>query len=230
MINILLAIAVLPVIILIVYVYSKDTVEKEPIGMILHLGFLGACTVVSAALLEHLGSTILGHYVTENTTKYNLIYCFLIVACAEEGGKYLVMKKKVWNSPEFNYRFDAIVYAVSVGLGFALLENILYVVQGGFSTGLIRAVTAIPAHAINAVFMGYYFGQAKYCNLYGDYDREKIDLKLAMIVPVFLHGFYDFCAMEGTLYFTVVFMIFVVGMDILAIYRVNRSSRNDVEV
>lgn len=230
MTNILLAVAVLPAIFLIYYVYSKDTIEKEPVNFLMILVLLGALTVIPAALLEELGSFILQHFFIASSTNYNLIYCFLIIGCVEEGGKYIVMKTKVWNSPEFNYRFDAIVYAVCVGLGFALLENILYVYQGGFSTGLVRAVTAIPAHAINAVFMGYYFGQAKLCNLYGDYDREKKDLKFAMIVPVFLHGFYDFCAMEGTIFFTIAFMIFVVIMDVLALLRVNRSSKYDVEV
>lgn len=230
MINILLAIAVLPAVLLIYYVYTKDKVEKEPIGLLISLVIWGALIVFPAAILEKLGSRALSYFAAGGTAKYNLFYCFLIIGCVEEGGKYLVMKYRIWNSPEFNFRFDAIVYAVSIGLGFALFENILYVFQGGFTTGLVRAVTAIPAHAINAVFMGYYFGQAKLCEFYGEKSREKTDLAFGFFVPVFLHGFYDFCAMEGTIFFTVAFMVFVVFMDILAVTRINKSSREDMEV
>ncbi|MCR5715966.1 MAG: PrsW family intramembrane metalloprotease [Lachnospiraceae bacterium] len=226
--RILLGIAVLPPLLLIIYIYRRDQVEKEPLGLLAKLFLLGAVSVFPAALAETIGEQLLSNLYLENTTYYNLIDCFLIIGIAEEGLKYLVLKKVTWKHPAFNYRFDAIVYAVCVSLGFALLENVMYVFIGGVSTGVVRAFTAIPAHAINAIYMGYYVGQAKLCEKYGEVNGEISDLRMAFFVPVFLHGFYDFCAMQATDFFTICFIIFVIMMDILAVTRIRRSSKNDV--
>ncbi|MBQ3793703.1 MAG: PrsW family intramembrane metalloprotease [Lachnospiraceae bacterium] len=228
--NPLLAAAVLPALALIFYVYKQDRIEKEPWGLLFKLMFWGAVTVIPAALIEAAGDAIIGIFYEEDSTQFLLISCFAVIGLAEEGLKYFVFHKKVWNSPEFNYRFDAIVFAVCISLGFAMLENILYVFEGGFNTAVIRAFTAIPAHAINAVFMGYYFGQAKLSQSMGEHRAEIIDKRLALLVPLVLHGFYDFCAMKQTEFFTVVFLIFVVVMDILAVSRIRRSSEHDMRV
>lgn len=228
--NILLAIAVLPAFLLIFYVYSMDKVEKEPVGLLTFLVILGGIIVIPAAILESILGLLLRHSSIGNSA-YNILYAFLIVGCVEEGLKYLILKFSIWKSREFNYRFDAIVYGVCVGLGFALVENIFYVfLQGDYATLLIRTFTAIPAHAIYAVFMGYYFGQARLYSSYHEKEQEKVDLYLALLVPVFLHGFYDFCVMQGTLFFAVVFVIFVIMMDVFAMFRIYKSSKEDTEV
>ncbi len=229
--NLLLGIAVVPPLLLIVYIYRKDRVEKEPIGLLLKLVVLGAISVLPAAFLETIGDSVLANFYEQGSTYFNLIECFLIIGVAEEGLKYLILKKVTWKHPAFNFRFDAIVYAVCVSLGFAMAENIMYVtMMGGISTGVIRAFTAIPAHAINAIYMGYYVGQAKLCHKYGEVSGEILDLRMAFFVPVFLHGFYDFCAVQATEFFTVCFIIFVIIMDILAVTRIRRSSKNDVAI
>ena len=83
----------------------------------------------------------------------------------EEGGKYFVLKHKTWRHPAFNYTFDAVVYAVTAALGFAVAENILYVMDGGVGVALLRAAVAVPGHAFDGVFMGYYYGIAKTAQL-----------------------------------------------------------------
>ena len=98
----------------------------------------------------------------------------------------------IWANKNFNERFDGIVYAVFISLGFALVENIMYVIQGGASVGLIRALTAVPAHALFGVVMGYYIGIARFSGVHrADYIIR------ALMWPIILHGFYDYCLMSG---------------------------------
>ena len=228
--NLLLLVAVLPPILLIAYVYSSDKIEKEPISLLFRLVLFGMGSILPAILLEMALEFLLKFLFPEGSTFYNLLDCFLIIALAEEGVKYFILKKRMWDHPRFNYRFDAIVYAVCIGLGFALAENIMYVLAGGLTTGLIRAVTAIPAHAINAVFSGYYFGQAKRAQHMGHEETSRFFLKFALILPIILHGFYDFCAVESTPFFQKTFIAFVVLMDLLALHRIHKSSKEDSPV
>ena len=92
---------------------------------------------------------------------YNAIMYFGIVAFSEEGAKYFLLRRRSWHSAAFNCQFDGVVYAVFVALGFALWENISYVLMYGLSTALVRAVTAVPGHACFGVFMGVWYGLAK---------------------------------------------------------------------
>ncbi len=86
----------------------------------------------------------LGHSCRRVSTAYNVLLYFVVVALSEEGFKYLLLKKRTWYSSEFNCQFDGVVYAVFVALGFALWENISYVLMYGLGTAAIRAVTAVP--------------------------------------------------------------------------------------
>ena len=90
------------------------------------------------------------------------IKAFIVVALVEEFSKYIIVKYYAQNNREFNEPFDGIVYAVMVSMGFAALENVLYVYQYGSSTGITRAFTAVPAHATFGILMGYFMGKAKF--------------------------------------------------------------------
>jgi len=122
----------------------------------------------------------------------------------EEGFKFLVFLLLVWNNKEFNEKFDGIVYAVFISLGFAGVENILYV-SGDITIGLSRALTAVPAHALFGVTMGYYYGLARFYPM----ERGRY-LKKALFWPVLLHGFYDFCLMSGHPLLLLLFIPFIV--------------------
>ena len=110
---------------------------------------------------------------------------------SEEGFKFLAFILLIWKSRDFNEKFDGIVYAVFISLGFAGIENLLYVVQGGATVGLSRALTAVPAHALFGITMGYYFGLARFYPV-----QRKFMISLAILVPFMFHGFYDFCLMS----------------------------------
>ena len=158
----LITLAVLPGIFIIVYIYNLDKREKEPVGLLFKLTGLGALTVISALILELIGDKILPIFFTPNTMLYNAIECFCVVAMAEEVGKYFVLKKFAWNDKNFDYMFDGIIYGVCVGLGFAIVENVSYVLENGVSNAIMRAVTAVPGHATFGIYMGLYMAYAKY--------------------------------------------------------------------
>lgn len=226
----LLLLAVLPTYFLMVFIYYKDSYEKEPIGLLISLFALGMVSVIPALIIETLGDLLFSSMFGNNTSAYNFFYVFFCVAIAEEGGKYIFTYLRTWNNKNFNYKFDGIVYAVLVSLGFATVENILYVMQGGLSVAIARGLLSVPSHAIDAVYMGYYYGLAKYYDSVGNTRSKNHCMVLSIIVPVILHGCYDYFLFEGTVRHFVTFLIFVVALDVLAVIRINKSSKKNMKI
>ena len=224
--------AVLPAIFLMRYVYRQDQIEPEPVGLLASLVWKGVLAALAAIVLESLGQMVLDGQVSQDNPNYVYYLAFLVVAAVEEGTKLFFLYRRTWKEPDFNYRFDAIVYAVMVALGFAAFENVKYVYSYGFATGLVRAVTAVPGHAIFGVFMGYFYGYAKLSDYWGRDDDRKAYLALSVVVPVLLHGCYDFLAFaqEGDSRFTLLFYAYLIALYVFGIRRVNRSSRDDRRV
>jgi RsiW-degrading membrane proteinase PrsW (M82 family) len=114
------------------------------------------------------------------------VKAFFVVGFTEELSKYLIVRYYAQTHKEFNEPFDGIVYAVMVSMGFAATENLFYVLEGGMATALLRAFTAIPAHATFGILMGYFMGKAKFSN-------NKIILNLmGLLLAIIFHGTYDF--------------------------------------
>lgn len=228
--RILMALAIIPGIILLVYIYRLDRIEREPLGVIVKLLILGALTTVAAIIGEQILFFILPRILTEGTVLYGLVEYFICVACVEEGVKYLALKNYTWRSPDFNYRFDAVVFAVTIGIGFAIAENISYALSYGIFNTLLRAVTAIPAHTIFAIFMGHFYGEAKFCWVRGDLAGCSRFRRLAFFIPVLLHGIYDFTASMGAAYGTLVFLAFIAVLYVVAFRRLHRYAREDQSI
>lgn len=223
----LLSLALLPAAVLLVYVYRMDTIEKEPLKLLAKLFFFGALCAIPASILEAVGSRLIASY--QGTWVYSALEAFLVVAISEEGCKFAFLCT-TWRNPAFDYRFDAIVYAVSVSLGFAALENIMYVFNYGFGAGIFRAITSVPGHCFFGVFMGYWFGRAKYSRFYG-FAGFKTQIALSLLVPALLHGFYDFCCfMSDRLLFVLIFYAFLAGFFYFSIRCVRKASACDVPV
>ena len=229
-IRILLALAVLPAILLMAYIYRKDSIEKEPLGLLILMAVSGAVSCVPASWLERIGTGFLSVLQARHpfsSLSYAAIEAFLIVALAEEGCKLFFLKKLTWNSREFNYRFDGIVFSVFVGLGFAALENILYVFNYGPGVIASRGLLAIPGHMTFAIFMGIFYSQAKINSLYGYERGRRKNMRLSLLVPMLLHGFYDFCLMSGLRLLSLAFFLFVALLDFAALKAINFGSKND---
>ena len=114
------------------------------------------------------------------------VKAFFVVALIEEFSKYLMVRYYAQPKKDFNEPFDGIIYAVMVSMGFAFVENIFYVIEGGMQVAIIRAITAIPAHATFAILMGYYMGKAKFSN-----NKAKFNL-IGLALAILFHGAYDF--------------------------------------
>ncbi|WP_438972345.1 PrsW family intramembrane metalloprotease [Polaribacter sp.] len=182
----LLFIALAPVIVILIYIYIKDKYEKEPLSFLFENFILGAIVSIVVTL-------VLGYFIQRLfpiTNKESIIQqfikAFFIVGFVEEFSKYIIVRYHAQKNAEFNEPFDGIVYALVVSMGFAALENIIYVYQYGFTTGLTRAFTAIPAHATFGILMGYFMGKAKFSK-----NNVKYNL-LGLLVATVFHGAYDF--------------------------------------
>lgn len=224
--NLPMIIAVVPPLFLLYEVYRQDKIEKEPVGLIIKLFFLGCLAVIPTAVVETVLIAGLDSVMQEGTVAYMLIENFLCVAVVEEYFKYTGMKIGSWKSREFDYKFDAIVYAVATSIGFATLENLMYVGQLGLGVALLRAVTAIPGHTIFGVFMGVYYGLAKFYAVNGHPVISRGYRLKAVFIPMLIHGFYDFAASMGDS-MVIVFFVFLIIIDVLAIRRVRKESRED---
>ena len=222
--------AVIPAVVLLRYIYRHDTIEREPPGLLCVLLLMGVAAALCAGVLESIAQTILTLLVDPDSPVFTILLAFLVVAAVEEGTKYWLLKRSTWNHPAFNYRFDGIVYAVFVSLGFAAYENIQYVLHYGLSVALPRAFLAVPGHMSFAVCMGIYYGRAKLCEGWGDYDGVRKNLRTGYLFAVFLHGFYDACAMIGTTRATILFLAFVALMFFKVYRQVKRESLTDAPV
>ena len=196
--GILIVAAVVPAIFLMVKVYQSDHLERESTEQLWRLVRAGIFSALIALVLERVFSTLLELMVPQNHPYYQVLLYFVVVAFSEEGAKYFMLRRTSWNSPEFNCQYDGVVYAVFVALGFALWENISYVLHYGFSTAIIRAVTAIPGHTCFGVFMGVFYGLARRSENGNDHDRSIAFRIAAVVIPALLHGAYDYIASTDT--------------------------------
>lgn len=224
---IMLAAAVAPAAWLMKKVYDLDAIEKEPANLLLRLLLLGILSTIPAILLEGITGVVLKAVLDGTGLIYAFAQSFIGVALIEEGCKYFFLRRGTWNRPEFNYRFDGVVYAVFVSLGFALLENINYVFTFGLQVALSRALLAVPMHAVCGVYMGIWLGEAKKQQLSSQEQNVKSCLSKSLWLPVLLHGIYDGCLIYGTQGSMLVFIAFVFVLFILTLRRVKSFAQED---
>ncbi|MBE9489872.1 MAG: PrsW family intramembrane metalloprotease [Bacteroidetes bacterium] len=183
--NLLIA-ATTPILIVIIYIYLKDKYEKESKRILAYTFLLGAIVSIFITTLLYLFFDLFLPIPDDFSVWQQFLKAFFIVALIEEFSKYIIVK--YYNQPRkgFNEPFDGIIYAVMVSMGFAAVENLFYVFEGGMEVALIRAVTAIPAHATFGIIMGYFMGKAKFSK-----HRMKWNL-IGLSCAILFHGAYDF--------------------------------------
>jgi len=256
---ILLGVALLPAIVLSIYIFKKDSAEKEPIGLLAKLAIGGVIICFPAGEIESVVidavNQVFGSFaVVENGQAYlpeGMYNLYVLtentigVALIEEGLKFLVMWLLTRNNKNFNYLFDGIVYAVFVSLGFAGFENVLYAFNHGMSTALLRMITAVPAHTFFAILMGYYYSQwhvyevakQKEIRLIAQHvlssRNERLSgkkyLVLALTVPTLIHGFYDYCCSISEVWATLVFIGLMIFLYIYCFMKVRKMSQYDIQ-
>lgn len=209
----LIYICLAPIVIILLTIYVKDKYEKEPVKL--------ALTGTLYGILISIPITFTEKYITSLAPPINSIYypffiSFVVASFVEETYKYIILVFLVYRNNNYNEPFDGILYAVYISLGFATIENILYVfnpIMGGLYTAIARAIFSIPAHAIFGVYMGYYLSKQKFLNY-----KTKI---FSLIIPIFIHGIYDLLLFTNIKYSNIFFIIFFVYIVLVSLKRVN---------
>jgi RsiW-degrading membrane proteinase PrsW (M82 family) len=217
--------AIIPTVILCYYVYKRDVIEKEPFVMLIKLFFLGVLMTVPTYFMER--SIISFLKITQDGFFNCFIMAFFIISLIEEGYKYLMLYLGTWNNRNFDYKYDAIVYAVFISLGFATLENILYVYNFGTSAAFLRALISVPAHAFYGIASGYFFGLAKSNSKANNKKSTKYCLILALLVPIVMHGIFDFLLLTENEIMLAVFYAFVAILYSISFFSVEKVSKTE---
>ncbi len=189
----LLIIAITPAVSIAYAVYLSDRYDKEPIALLFKTFVFGALSVIPTIVVEKLLTTInmLPGLIGVAFT------AFVVAGFTEEYFKRLVVLKLMCKNKYFDEKLDGIVYAVFSALGFATVENIMYVAfRYSYNSyiGLYRGVLSVPAHAIFGVTMGYYLSLSKFASTK---ERAKANLRKSLYMPMLLHGVFDFILMAG---------------------------------
>ena len=173
--------------VLIMYLIYRHDLEKEPIKMLVKSffggilsAFLSLCFSIPLAMIFNPGGV-------ESAT----FSAFMGAAIPEEFAKWIIFYWIVRTSKHFDQYYDGILYAIFISMGFALLENIFYVFDGGLDVALIRAVLSVPAHMLFAIPMGYYFSLSRFENE----GKAALHIALSILIPITLHGIFDFILM-----------------------------------
>ncbi|MBA4321190.1 MAG: PrsW family intramembrane metalloprotease [Odoribacter sp.] len=202
MISVLLLISLAPVLIIALYIYIRDKYEKEPFKNLLKALFIGVLIILPVVFIENILISFSEHFEAFSKAAY---HAFIVASMCEEGFKYLGFILIFWGNKNLNEKFDGIVYSVFISLGFAAIENILYVFKGGIYVGIVRALTAVPAHALFGTVMGFYFGLARFYP-----DTRTRNLILAFVMPFIWHGLYDFLLLGQNQILLLLFIPFII--------------------
>jgi len=192
---VLILLSLAPVAFLLWYFDRLDK-RKESRKFLWKIFIWGVLVTFVAGGIEYLLDMYIGNIFYSNLI-YIFVLAFVYTALVEEALKYWVVKKKAYHNIEFNEYYDGIIYCVVASLGFAALENLFYVIEGGIYVAVIRATLAVPAHALFGAVMGYYVGLAKFEK---NKKAEKKLLAKGLLLAVFFHGVYDFLLMSETIF------------------------------
>lgn len=235
--TLLLAASLIPPLYLLWKVYQLDRIEKEPTGLLFTIFLFGMLSTLPAGILETIGQLVvtqipLHEFLPPYAVKrgFNVLFYFVVVGGSEELVKYYAMKIPTWRNPEFNYVFDGVVYGVASAIGFAALENVMYVLDTGIATAGVRAWTAIPLHCITGIFMGHFYGIAKSADLWNDIHVRNKMLRRSVLLPMLIHGAYDFIATDESEILVTLFFVYIIVLDIVALRALRRYAGNDARL
>jgi RsiW-degrading membrane proteinase PrsW (M82 family) len=186
LISLLLAVA--PTIFLVRYFYRLDRAKPEPKGLVLKVFLFGLLSALVAIPLELLVASLQGLF-DPGSLGVIVFRAFIVAGLVEEFLKLTVVRLTAYRANAFDEVVDGIVYTVAAGLGFACMENVLYVLGRPLSIALIRAFTAVPLHALASGLMGYAVGRARFA---ASAAEERSWMRRGLATAVLVHGLYDF--------------------------------------
>jgi protease PrsW len=212
--------AIAPGVGIVFFIYFRDKYEKEPFRLLRNCFLFGLLSIVPAILIE-LGMGRLGLNENQGILK-TLVYAFFVVGLAEEMSKFFFLRVYAFPKKDFNEPFDGIVYSIMISMGFATIENVMYVAFEGLGTAVLRMFTAVPLHAVCAIFMGYFVGKAWFAK------HRTWNMILGCGFAVFIHGLYDFFLFQQEMAELAVLSFVAlgasVGISFIAIRRLQKGS------
>ncbi len=223
----LIYLGIVPGLLLMIYMYRQDKVEREPIGLLLLLLFGGVLSAVASFIFENIAESFAYRIFEYAALVYYIFEAFIVAGLIEEGTKRLFLRLFSWKNINFNCSFDGIIYATFVSLGFATAENVLYVLSYGYSTGIVRALTSVPGHTAFGTIMGIFYAYAKQAYNVGDKELYRKNMFLSLVLPTLMHGLYDFCLMMGSDLLMILWLVVVVFVYIVLFVIVRKKSKND---
>ena len=211
--------ALIPAVILGWWIYQKDSLRPEPLNMLIKAFLYGVgSTFVTLVITQLLG--IMGLFVYDLGSFSGAVSTALFAAALpEELAKLLMLWLLLRKNPYYDEYFDGIVYAACVGLGFAATENVLYLVQSTdwVGTGIVRGLTAVPAHFAIACAMGYFYSKRHFG------DRSNLTAACILGVPIIIHWVYDALAFSEMLAAPALSVVLNI-LFVLLIWRVYKST------
>lgn len=218
--------AITPIIALAMGIYLVDRYDREPWWLLLRVFGLGALSVIPILFLQKFLISI-----DIFSGIFSIFYqSFIVAGLTEEFFKRAAVVYGVYNNKHFNEKLDGIVYCVFSALGFATVENIMYVVvryTGNYSVGIMRGILSVPAHMLFGITMGYYLSLSKYtreASLSSQYYRK------SLIVPVILHGLFNFILMAKIPALMVLFIPYVIYLWIANLKKLNQYTRDSKDL
>jgi len=202
------------------FVYKKDRFEPEPIKWVLIVFFAGALSVIPTMFVSAIVSALLGFPGTETVSDAAKV-SFLIAGVVEEGMKMAVVLVVIWKRSEFNEPIDGLVYASAAALGFASVENALYVSGHGMHAIIPRAFMSTAGHMLFSSMWGYALGRAKF-----EPEKKVSFLMKGFVLSAFLHGLYNFLLFTQVFASLVLFLLAILLWDILARMVKDADSRS----
>ncbi len=223
----LLMLAIAPSIAFILWIYIKDKYDKEPVKLLGKFFVLGAFISIIGIVVEDFLINInrySGYY-------YNIYVAFIVAGLTEEGLKMIVLISNLNKEKNYNERLDGIIYSVFLSLGFATIENIIYIffedASSVIQVGLIRGLISIPAHIMFAINMGYYISKYKFTK---NKIKKREYLIMSILIPIIYHGIFDLLLILNFKLSKVIFAIYFifllkVSLDKLDEYTSNSKRR-----
>jgi RsiW-degrading membrane proteinase PrsW (M82 family) len=182
----LLIASIAPAVIIMYIIYRHDTV-KEPLSMLVKAFFGGVLSIAITLIITY---PILGIELNSGAMK-SFFDAFFKAGIPEEFSKWLIFYWLIRKAKDFDQYYDGILYAIFISMGFALVENIMYVFENGMTTAIVRSIISVPGHMLFAIPMGYFLSISRFES--GTSARFHVFLSLA--IPILLHGTFDFILM-----------------------------------
>lgn len=202
----IIILAITPVMCFLSWIYKRDKYDKEPLIKLFKYFVLG----IIVSLISIFSERFLIKFDIYQDIISDLYISFIVAAFTEEVLKAIILIPTLAKEKDFNEKLDGIVYSVSLSLGFATVENIIYLMkenlESSIELGLTRGLISIPAHIMFAITMGYYISKFKFEK---NKDKKIKYLIKSIMIPILLHGIFDFILMIGNRWAIIIFIVYV---------------------